>query len=88
MVFQNHERPEFDLRASLELGDIKSVDATQVASRPRWRLGDPTQSEHPRVAGYLSSETRPVDAVGGLKNMVEIKTKDKSYQFYSDLVRI
>ncbi|TPP63010.1 Myosin-XV [Fasciola gigantica] len=85
VVFQNHDRPEFDLHTTLELGDILSVDTNHVVARPRWRLGDVTQSEHPRVAGYLSSETKPVDVVGGLKNMLEIKTKDKTYQFYSDM---
>ncbi|VDP76805.1 unnamed protein product [Echinostoma caproni] len=85
VVFQSRDRPDFDLKATLELGDIKQVQANHVVARPRWRLGDDTQSEHPGVAGYLSSETKPVDVVGGLKNMLQITTTDKVHQFYTEL---
>ncbi|KAF8562927.1 hypothetical protein P879_10297 [Paragonimus westermani] len=81
LVFQQRRSADFDIQATLTLGEIISVQATRVPCIPGWRLGDTSVNSQ---AGLTGTNRDTTNSGKNSNNMLVVTTADKVYRLYSD----
>ncbi|KAA3674397.1 uncharacterized protein DEA37_0015045 [Paragonimus westermani] len=81
LVFQQHRSADFDIQATLTLGEIISVQTMRVPCIPGWRLGDTSVNTQAGLTGTNRSTT---NSGKNSNNMLVVTIADKVYRLYSD----
>ncbi|CAL8069771.1 unnamed protein product [Calicophoron daubneyi] len=84
LVMKRQDEREFRLDSVIGLGEVKTVQASRVRVRPRWLLGDATESGDAEISavGILPKSTE-----NGTKcnNCLTITETSRTHRFYSDV---
>ncbi|KAF6773951.1 hypothetical protein AHF37_07105 [Paragonimus kellicotti] len=81
LVFQQRRSADFDIQATLTLGEITSVQTTRIPCIPGWRLGDTSVNDQSGLAGTNRGTT---SSGKYSNNMLIVTGADKEYRLYSD----
>ncbi|KAG5446203.1 Unconventional myosin-XV, partial [Clonorchis sinensis] len=86
LVYQRSDSRDFDIQASVTLGEIKKVETSRMATMLGWRMGDTTQDE--KTAGlaiHLKFPSQRETSLRNLSNLLILASTEKEYRIYTDM---